>query len=66
MKTKTGLTIRMKGNRIVVLTQEEVEREQLRKDNINGLKLWVLATICSGAIIYSTLKLTEWIVSSMQ
>jgi hypothetical protein len=62
--SKTGLTIKMKGNRIIVLTPLEIERKQIRKDDINAFKLWILATIVTGSITYSLLKLTQWIIST--
>jgi hypothetical protein len=62
--SKTGLTITMKGNRIIVQTPLEIERKQMRKDDINAFKLWILSTIVSGSIIYTLLKLTQWIIST--
>ena len=62
--SKTGLTITMKGNRIIVQTPLEIERIQQRKDNIYNFKTWILATITAGSITYSLLKLAQWIIST--
>jgi hypothetical protein len=60
--SKTGLTITMKGNRIIVQTPLEIERIEQRKDNIDGFKAWILATITAGSIIYTLLKLAQWMI----